>query len=202
MLKKIIPIVFIMLVLCSCSSFSSGTASSPEEAVTEKIREKYNIETTVVSVKENKGMQAFDESYYQGTVEINDTGEEFNYTLGKSSGTLRDDYPRLIYAEDIENMIQEETEGMTDCSFEVVYYPSEGSYTRKDQLADYLRESQTYAEIRFCKVYDFDAVYDTATKLEEKGIPFIATVEDYREKPIYLISQGDTKLKPKEEYLQ
>ena len=191
---------------CSKQLGSGGLksqSSEPSEIMKQMIYERYNIEVDVGAVEEESGLQAFQESTWHSTATVIDSGEEFEVFLGKKSHALSDDYPKLIYDKEIRKLLDQVIDKQallfTD-PYEIIYQPSEGIWTREDQLEDYLTDSDTFVNIPVQlddKENDPEKIYSLAEDLKEKGIQFTLIVEQGKDK-YYISSNRYTKLKSKE----
>ena len=191
----------IMLLLIHGCRGNRGYSQSPENRIKDLLEEKYGITVEINEMTEKPGMQAFQERYYLATAALVDTGGEFRVLLGKKSGVLKDDYPKLVYDSKIREIIDRIIEDYSDLavgSYEINYGLSEGNWSQEDQLADYLADSDTEAGIT---VYADSIseeyarkIYSFAQALEEEGIHFTLKVEKESD-TVYISSNRHSGLK-------
>lgn len=175
--------LLIMLLLLNACGRNTGT-QSPEDRIKNLIEEKYGFSVQINEIEEKAGMQAFQERYYLGTVSIVDTGEEFCVLLGKKSGVLKDDYPKLVYDAGIREIIDhvlEEYPELTTASYEIHYDLSEGNWTQENQMTDYLENSDTEVGIHIVteSMSEEEArrIYSFARTLKKEGVHFTIEIK-------------------------
>ena len=157
--------------------------TNPKEAITAEMQHKYGIHVKIISMKKYPGLQMFQEPTWHAVCLDQDTGEEFDAYLEKSSGIITDDFPKIIYDKSIRNLINTEIESYPELSFSnfsINYQPSQGKWTKTTELMDYLSKSDTYIQLSVQRKNNQDAeqIFSFAKSLKEKGIHFHIQVED------------------------
>ena len=198
--------LFIMLTVLTGFKSAGLHGQEPEEKIVDLLREKYGITVTVEEVKDVPPTQAFKEHVYKADAVDTDSGKSFRVSLGKKSGILMDDYPRILYGEQIEQIIKELLSRHPSLSFEyknIVYILSEEAWQGSDMLQNYLSESDTYfdtgIQIRTSLSQEVDEIYEFAREMEAEGLHFSICIKE-DEKTWFLSSTRNTKLKDKDAF--
>lgn len=170
------------------------------EEIEVALYDKYGILFCVESVEEVNGRYAFSGTFYQAQVTPESEFSSFTAVISKDGGSVIDDYPRIIYDENIHELVQEAFdvwEADAEYSFQVHYALEEQNWQKEDELQDYLENSDTYImvelELRDMESEDAaDSVYDLCMSLQE-CVQFNMTC-DYQGKKIYIVDDNVIEL--------
>ncbi len=123
---------------------------SHEKAMEKLLQQKYGLEFEVGKAEQLTAQQAFQKTCFQSDVVVRETGKTFTAVILEDNTILRDDYPKTIYEDEIEQRLDEICSrhpeiGIDERAYQ--YRRSEDTWDSIEQLEDYLGNGPSWVSM-------------------------------------------------------
>lgn len=192
--KKYLKILFaggivVAAFVCGCGKMKPEKKTYDyEDTISKLIKNKYGLAVEVSNLTENDRNTWMDEITYKGRAKIKDSDDTFDVVISRDSTKMYDNYPEIIYADEIDgllNSIYSDNPHISINSSEYIYEVSEKGWTDEKECTDYIKNSGSYADISF-SVSGNDAdevagyISEFFNELENNGFKCVASCDfDY-----------------------
>lgn len=183
-MKKSITIIIVFVLSFMLFSFLAGCGlsqndviswESHEKAMETMLNQKYGMKFEVGKAEQLTAAKAFEKTYFQSDVVVCETGNTFTAMISEDNKILKDDYPKTIYKDEIEQRLDDICNRHTDIGIDertYQYRKSEDKWSSIEQLDDYLENGPSWIsmditvseedeEMAAQRLYDF--LYDLAS---------------------------------------
>ena len=172
---KYVLLTMSVLLLFGCSKDSKEDEKFSEPITGENVHEifesvledKYDLDFNLKDVQKDGGGYLFDKDpSYSTYVTISGDDKEFFARFFTQSGTVKDEFARLIYQDQVEGLLESilESQGLLDATeYNMCYELTSEKWTSSNDLFDYLRDSGSYVSLKVN--YEGGAVEDISNEV-------------------------------------
>lgn len=144
---------------------NTSKSSSYENVIEKYLQNKYSASFHVTDIRESDRNTWMERTSYTATVIQKDTNTEFTVIISGDKKDLQDNYQKIIYSDDINNIIAEIYASCPEIhvsNSEYIFEPTDKTW---DTINEYIKSSGSYINMSF-SVYG-DSLEDVAESISE-----------------------------------